>query len=257
GHGARESSSRHGRTSSAVAALGRRRRGRADEPACTPGSVPPVEPGWAAIHLGRLLPAVSCGLPGSSGGQPSNASCLALLRAGFTEPHRSPGVLVVSYTTVSPLPRSRAAVCSLWHCPAGRPGWVLPTALPFGARTFLGASLAERDAAAWPAHPSLEYRARVEDPLRVERPLDPPVEVDDGVPDVPGQPRLLGAPDTVLAGDRAAQPDREVHHLAVGGLGVLLLRGVLGVAHHQRVGVAVAGVRDQGDRDAVRVRDPR
>ena len=29
------------------------------------------------------------------------------------------------------------AVCSLWHCPAGCPGWVLPTALPCGARTFL------------------------------------------------------------------------------------------------------------------------
>ena len=31
-----------------------------------------------------------------------------------------------------------AAVCSLWHCPAGHPGWVLPTTLPCGARTFLG-----------------------------------------------------------------------------------------------------------------------
>ncbi len=30
------------------------------------------------------------------------------------------------------------AVCSLWHCPAGHPGWALPTTLPFGARTFLG-----------------------------------------------------------------------------------------------------------------------
>lgn len=31
------------------------------------------------------------------------------------------------------------AVCSLWHCPAGCPGWVLPTTLPCGVRTFLGA----------------------------------------------------------------------------------------------------------------------
>ena len=30
--------------------------------------------------------------------------CLALLQVGFTEPPRSPGALVVSYTTVSPLP---------------------------------------------------------------------------------------------------------------------------------------------------------
>ena len=62
---------------------------------------------------------------------------LTLLQAGFTEPRRSPAVLVVSCTTVSPLPLRRAAVCSLWHCPAGCPGWVLPTTLPCGARTFL------------------------------------------------------------------------------------------------------------------------
>ena len=59
----------------------------------------------ATIHLGRALPHASSGLPGSSGGQPSNASCLTLLRVGFTEPPPSPEVLVVSYTTVSPLPR--------------------------------------------------------------------------------------------------------------------------------------------------------
>ena len=57
---------------------------------------------------------------------------------GFTEPHRSPGTLVVSYTTVSPLPVRGRAVCSLWHCPAGHPGWALPTTLLYGARTFLG-----------------------------------------------------------------------------------------------------------------------
>src|SRR6185436_11161461 len=33
---------------------------------------------------------------------------------------------------------NRPAVCFLWHCPAGHPGWVLPTTLPYGARTFLG-----------------------------------------------------------------------------------------------------------------------
>lgn len=61
----------------------------------------------AAIHLRRTLPHASSGLPGSSGEQPSNAPCLALLQVGFTEPHRSPGALVVSYTTVSPLLRPR------------------------------------------------------------------------------------------------------------------------------------------------------
>ena len=43
------------------------------------------------------------------------------------------------------------AVCSLWHCPAGHPGWALPTTLLCGARTFLGG--VSPDAAAWPTHP--------------------------------------------------------------------------------------------------------
>jgi hypothetical protein len=34
---------------------------------------------------------------------------------------------------------SQEAVCFLWHCPAGHPGSALPTTLPCGARTFLGA----------------------------------------------------------------------------------------------------------------------
>jgi hypothetical protein len=67
---------------------------------------------------------------------------LTLLRVGFTEPPQSPAALVVSYTTVSPLPTARylagpEAVCFLWHCPAGHPGSALPTTLPCGARTFL------------------------------------------------------------------------------------------------------------------------
>jgi hypothetical protein len=48
--------------------------------------------------------------------------------------------LVRSYRTVSPLPRApagRSAVCSLWHCPAGRPDWRLASTLPCGGRTFL------------------------------------------------------------------------------------------------------------------------
>src|SRR5262252_3106517 len=113
------------------------------EPACRPGSVHPRERGPAAIHLGLPLPAASCGLPASIGRAalkrsrrpraPEGAWALVtLLRVGFTEPPGSLRALVVSYTTVSPLPRARpkpgpGAVCSLWHCPAGHPGSVLPT----------------------------------------------------------------------------------------------------------------------------------
>jgi hypothetical protein len=81
---------------------------------------------------------------------------LTLLRVGFTEPPQSPAVLVVSYTTVSPLPRARhGAVCFLWHCPAGHPGSVLPTTLPCGARTFLTGP--KPAATARPTHPRQGY----------------------------------------------------------------------------------------------------
>ena len=62
-----------------------------------------------------------------------------LLRAGFTQPPQSPGVLVRSYRTVSPLPRSKAwrsVFCGTY--PAGHPGLPLATTLLCGVRTFLG-----------------------------------------------------------------------------------------------------------------------
>jgi hypothetical protein len=62
-----------------------------------------------AIHLGRPLLAGSSVLPAHSTGPASNVRCLDLLRVGFTEPLQSPGALVVSYTTVSPLPAAEAA----------------------------------------------------------------------------------------------------------------------------------------------------
>src|SRR5215470_6296468 len=95
--------------------------------------------GAAVIHLGLPLPTASCGLPASIGRAALDRSrreplvpLLTLLRVGFTEPPQSPTALVVSYTTVSPLPwrRDARAVCFLWHCPAGHPGSALPTTLP-------------------------------------------------------------------------------------------------------------------------------
>ena len=114
--------------------------------------LPPKRPRpVTVIHLGRPLLTGSSALPADSGGPPSNACCLSLLQVGFTEPTGSPRPLVVSYTTVSPLPRVPAdrhtgAVCFLWHCPADRSGWLLATTLPWGARTFLGTRLAPGDA---------------------------------------------------------------------------------------------------------------
>jgi len=68
---------------------------------------------------------------------------LALHLAGFAMRVRVTAAPVRSYRTLSPLPvrDSRevapSAVCSLWHFPAGFPGWALPTAVLCGVRTFL------------------------------------------------------------------------------------------------------------------------
>src|SRR5438445_2564267 len=96
-----------------------------------------------------------CGLPGSSGGQPSSAPCLALLRVGFTEPRRSPGALVVSYTTVSPLPGpvarpGRSVLCGT--VPRVTPGGRYPPPCP--VESGLSSAGGEPpDAAACPARP--------------------------------------------------------------------------------------------------------
>src|SRR4051794_10351392 len=104
-----------------------------------------------AISLGTTLPQPSSGLPGNSASS-LNVPCLTLLRTRFTQRARSLGPLVVSYTTVSPLPpvRGLEAVCSLLHFLADCSGWVLPTVLLCGARTFLGTLPKKGDATAWP-----------------------------------------------------------------------------------------------------------
>src|SRR5271165_3538167 len=86
----------------------------AGEPACRPGSVHPREAGRRPSIWDCRCRQPRAAYPRASGGPPSNAragggaagsaSLLALLRVGFTEPPQSPAALVVSYTTVSPLP---------------------------------------------------------------------------------------------------------------------------------------------------------
>ena len=99
----------------------------------------------AAIPLGRRLPAGSSGLPGGVYGRAvlplrglaPGGVCRATRvapGAGALLPHR------FTLTCAGPLrrPVPPSAVCSLWHFPAGRPDWVLPSTVPGGVRTFLG-----------------------------------------------------------------------------------------------------------------------
>jgi hypothetical protein len=111
-------------------------------------------PAGAIIHLRPLLPTAWCDLPGDSGEQPSSASADACTRPFDLAPggvyraipvtwdaggllHRRFTLTSVSMRWRAPH-RSSEAVCFLWHCPAGYPGWVLPTTLLCGVRTFLG-----------------------------------------------------------------------------------------------------------------------
>jgi uncharacterized protein YegP (UPF0339 family) len=120
-----------------------------DELACRPGSVSArlAATRSATIHLGLPLPTASCGLPADSGGPPSNVRAdgrnhpLDLAPGGVYRAapvtRNAGGLLHRRFTLTA---AGAAAVCFLWHCPAGHPGWALPTTLPFGARTFLGES---------------------------------------------------------------------------------------------------------------------
>ena len=125
----------------------------AGESACRPGSVHPLtragdHPSTTAVagsllRSTRELRRAALNHSREPRTPKSTQPFLTLLRVGFTKPPESPQALVVSYTTVSPLPpgRSPVAVCFLWHFPAGRPGSALPTTLPCGARTFLDPSV--------------------------------------------------------------------------------------------------------------------
>ena len=80
-----------------------------------------------------------------SGGPPEDASCLSLLRVGFTDLLRRPDRWWSLTPPFHPYPvrGNRRAVCSLWHCPAGRPGGCLPP--PLWSRTFSAVVAHRRD----------------------------------------------------------------------------------------------------------------
>lgn len=97
------------------------------------------------IYLGLPLLAGSSDQPERSPGKGCSAKLPRSLRScsGWGLPAAlSPTPLVVSYTTVPPLPdprRKRRAIGGpfLWHYPSARADWTLSSILPCGARTFL------------------------------------------------------------------------------------------------------------------------
>src|SRR3954470_24446584 len=113
----------------------------ADESACKPGSVPRRER-RSGDHPSRTI--VAGGLQRSTrelGRAALERSLSDLAPGGVCRAARvtpgAGGLLHRRFTLTGPS-GDGPAVCSLWHCPAGHPGWALPTTLPCGARTFLG-----------------------------------------------------------------------------------------------------------------------
>ena len=115
-----------------------------------------------AIHLDLPSPTGSCGLPADSGGPPSSVCAIPLIDKGNLLDLAPGGVyLAIAITRDAggllhrrfTLTNACAlAVFSLWHCPAGHPGLLLATTLPYGARTFLN-TICDRVAAVRSARP--------------------------------------------------------------------------------------------------------
>jgi len=96
------------------------------------------------IYLGYALLRSSSDQPERAPGKGCGSEAAAFSRScsGWGLPAAlSPTPLVVSYTTVPPLPdpASRPAIGGpfLWHYPSARADWTLSSILPCGARTFL------------------------------------------------------------------------------------------------------------------------
>jgi len=113
---------------------------------CKPGSVW-SRSSWTIIPLGRRLPGASSNQPGRRGRflpcglAPACRPYSVLLPVGFAMPLRLPvarcALAAPFHPCLSFRCRNPSAVCSLWHCPWGRPRRALPGTAFRGARTFL------------------------------------------------------------------------------------------------------------------------
>ena len=107
---------------------------------------------------------------GGDAASPAHAPCLTLLPVGFTEPGRSPGLLVSSYLTVSPLPRGPKPARRFTFCctfpglaAGGRYPSLRPTEPGLSSRRVLlgatrGSSLQTRPAIIRPTPDEIKHR---------------------------------------------------------------------------------------------------
>ena len=113
---------------------------KANEPTCTPGSVTADRRRrrWRPSILARRRRRAHATYPQARASSPQAPAVRSCSGRGLPS-HRSHlrcwWALTPPFHPYQPVPRQ--AVYSLWHCPAGRPGWPLATALLCGARTFL------------------------------------------------------------------------------------------------------------------------
>ena len=137
----------------------------ADGLACRPGSVPGGAGGRPSIygcrcrHPPAIYPRTRAGRPRTCARPVQARDFLILLQVGFAEPAGSPRSLVVSYSTVSPLPAPesrRSVLCGTF--PRVTPGGCYPPPCPVEPGP---SSVPPEDgnAVARPAHPRLNHRA--------------------------------------------------------------------------------------------------
>src|SRR5262249_61912230 len=136
----------------------------------------------------------------------------------------------------------------------GRPASWSPSPPPAGARTR-----AHRPGACWrawaPSSPSFlgslaaverKHLGWVQQPLGVEHCFDPHLHGKVGLGELDRHEIALFNADPVLAGEAAAESDAELENLMARLLRTIGLRGVVGIIEHERMQVAVAGVKDVG-----------
>ncbi len=184
------------------------RGGGADESAGTPGSVgrAPCGPGrrssisgWRYRQPPAVHPQARAGsprtpaqFPGLAAPEPFDLAPGGVYLAARVTP--GAGALLPHRFTLTSI-RGMPAVCFLWHCPAGHPGWVLPTTPPCGARTFLGGSAG--------AEPTRPPGRLIHDPQHMTRRPDPGGSVDQ-------QPEQLGHQPHGIVRSRSLRPSGDM-----------------------------------------------